>query len=314
MHWPYIGQCSSIEEIECGAVNVTYKVHARHTYFLRGYQTLTDAQILQSHQIQRSLATQLPFVIAPCFTEKALTLIKFNGASYALYPAAHGKSVSKLSSAQAQSAGFALALVHSALVQHDGSAFPTITLSWEKEVWLRKLETIIKQIRQTPTSDDSYWAMRRAEQQQEYLANNNSDHQYKIVTQRQLIHGDYHQANLFFDRHNAVSGPIDWDLLQNMPRTYDVIRACAYMFQMDPLLSSAFISGYTSQLPLTAEELIDGARAWGMYADHHIWPLEQVYLHNNVAAKRFIPHQDFLPFSQQWCRVAYHLKNDKDIR
>ncbi|QIR06091.1 phosphotransferase [Salinivibrio costicola] len=314
MHWPYIGQCSSIEKIECGAVNVTYKIHARYTYFLRCYQTLTDEQILQSHQIQRSLAVQLPFVIAPCFTDKALTLIKFNGASYALYPAAHGNSMSKLSSVQAKSAGFALALVHSALVQHDGSAFPSITLSWEKEACLLKLETIIKRIRQAPTSVDNYWAMRRAEKQQEYLANKNSVHQYKIATQRQLIHGDYHQANLFFDRYSAVSGLIDWDLLQNMPRAYDVIRACTYMFQMDPLLSSAFIGGYMSQLPLTGEELIDGARAWGIYADHHIWPLEQVYLHNNVAAKRFIPHQDFLPFSQQWCRLAHYLKNDKDIR
>ncbi|WP_074212722.1 phosphotransferase enzyme family protein [Salinivibrio sp. ES.052] len=314
MHWPCIGQCSSIEKIECGAVNVTYKIHAARVFFLRCYQTLTDDQILQSHQIQRSLATQLPFVVAPCFTDKELTLIKFNGASYALYPAAHGRSVSELSSVQAQSAGFALAQVHSALALHDGSAFPTITLHWEKEAWLLKLETIIKRISQASSCEDSYWAMRRVKQQREHLASNNSEHQYEIATQRQLIHGDYHQANLFFDRHSAVSGLIDWDLLQNMPPAYDVIRACAYMFQMDPLLSSAFIDGYTLQLPLTGEELIDGARAWGMYADHHIWPLEQVYLHNNVAAKRFIPHQDFVPFSQQWCRVAHHLKNDKDIR
>jgi homoserine kinase type II len=35
-----------------------------------------------------------------------------------------------------------------------------------------------------------------------------------------------------------------------------------------------------------------------------VWPLEEVYLHGNERARRFIPHAPFVPFAEGWRRVV----------
>jgi hypothetical protein len=51
----------------------------------------------------------------------------------------------------------------------------------------------------------------------------------------------------------------------------------------------------------SAAELEDGALAWGTFSDHHLWPLEEVYLHGNARARRYI--RPFVPFEQAWSRA-----------
>jgi hypothetical protein len=48
-----------------------------------------------------------------------------------------------------------------------------------------------------------------------------------------------------------------------------------------------------------ADELDDGARAWGCMSDHYVWALEEVYLQGNERARRFIP-LPFRPFARAW--------------
>ena len=116
------------------------------------------------------------------------------------------------------------------------------------------------------------------------------------------MHGDYHHANLFFEG-DEVSAVIDWEQAAFLPRAYEVARACFFMFRMAPDLSRAFIEAYDAHSPMSAEELDDGAATWGCYADHHVWPLEEVYLHGNERARRFIPHVPFVPFAEAWRAV-----------
>ena len=62
--------------------------------------------------------------------------------------------------------------------------------------------------------------------------------------------------------------------------------------------------GYRSENSLDPAALEDGARAWGCFADHHVWPLEEVYLNGNPAARRYIPHTPFRPFQQVWAELG----------
>ena len=100
-----------------------------------------------------------------------------------------------------------------------------------------------------------------------------------------------------------VSGIIDWDQIAYMPRVYELVRACSFMFQMQVDLSQTFISAYRESNPIALDELNDGAKAWGCFSDHHVWPLEEVYLNNNPTAKKFTPLKPFKPFLLQWQSV-----------
>ena len=76
------------------------------------------------------------------------------------------------------------------------------------------------------------------------------------------------------------------------------------MFRMAPDLTRAFVEAYRTLAPMKRNELDDGAMTWGCYADHHVWALEEVYLHGNDRARRFIPHAPFVPFAEAWGAVG----------
>src|SRR5690606_22392498 len=96
---------------------------------------------------------------------------------------------------------------------------------------------------------------------------------------------------------------IDWDTAAATCRGFEVVRACAFMFPLDGDRTRAFVAAYRDVSPLTADELGDGAIAWGCVSDHHVWPMEERYRNGNRAAERFIPHRPFEPFEEVWNRL-----------
>jgi homoserine kinase type II len=88
-----------------------------------------------------------------------------------------------------------------------------------------------------------------------------------------------------------------------MPRGFEVARACSFLFRLEPERTREFLRAYRAANPLDDAELADGAHAWGCFADHHIWPLEEAYLHGNDAARRFIPHAPFRPSREAWGKL-----------
>jgi homoserine kinase type II len=121
-----------------------------------------------------------------------------------------------------------------------------------------------------------------------------------------VVHGDYQDANLFFLA-SDVSAVIDWEQAAFMPRGYEIARAVWFLFRLEPERTASFLAGYRQHTApgaaLQEAELEDGARAWGAFADHHVWPQEEVYLNGNDAARRYIPHAPFRPFGALWAEL-----------
>ncbi|MGI2897133.1 phosphotransferase, partial [Vibrio alginolyticus] len=193
--------------------------------------------------------------------------------------------------------------LHVQLASEVGNDFPTIELSWDKSAWVDRLQKIVAAIETNSEFDMNNSVLRRVKQQRDYLASSEATHSYTPLTSRQLIHGDFHHFNVFFDSNCTVSDVIDWDLVQNMPPGYELARACMYMFDLELHRSLALLKGYLSVKPLSRLELNDGAKAWAVYADHYVWALEEVFLKNNTAAQKFIPQRDFIPFMEQWLQI-----------
>jgi len=143
-------------------------------------------------------------------------------------------------------------------------------------------------------------ALARVRAQRAWLASPEARHHYSPRFAPQLVHGDYQDANLFFVAH-AVSGVVDWEQAAFMPRAYEAVRACAFMFRLEPARTQAFIAAYREQSDLPEAELEDGARAWGTFSDHHVFPVEETYLHGNAHTRRYI--RPFEPFDQAWSRA-----------
>ncbi|MDG2882114.1 phosphotransferase, partial [Vibrio parahaemolyticus] len=169
---------------------------------------------------------------------------------------------SALSESHAFQLGKALADLHVQLASVVGNDFPTIELSWGKSAWVDRLQKIVATIEANSEFDTNSSVLRRVKQQRDYLASSEATHSYTPLTSRQLIHGDFHHFNVFFDSNCTVSDVIDWDLVQNMPPGYELARACMYMFDLELYRSLALLKGYLSVKPLSRLELNDGAKAW----------------------------------------------------
>ncbi|EGR2558794.1 homoserine kinase [Vibrio alginolyticus] len=304
-NWNQIDADASLNRQSASATNHVFRIQSSETFYLRKYRVRNVAQIKLEHELLQKLSQNLNTIIAPVLTRDGCSFGKIGDGFYALFPEAKGGLIGKseLSELHAFQLGKALAELHVQLASMAGNSFPTIELSWDKSAWVDRLQKIVACIEINSALDAKGSVLRRVKQQRDYLASSQAVHSYTPLTSRQLIHGDFHHFNVFFDLNGAVSDVIDWDLVQNMPSGYEVARACMYMFDMDVNKSLALLKGYLSIKPMTQPELNDGAKAWAVYADHHVWALEEVFLKNNTAAQKFIPKSDFIPFMVQWSKI-----------
>ena len=304
-NWSQIGAGASIKRQSAGATNHVFRIQSSETYYLRKYSVRNVAKIKLEHELLRKLSQNLNTIIVPVLTRDHHSFCKIGDGFYALFPEAKGTLIEKsaLSEFHAFRLGKALADLHVQLASVVGNDFPTIELSWDKSAWVDRLQKIVASIETNSEFDMNSSVLRRVKQQRDYLASSVATHSYTPLTSRQLIHGDFHHFNVFFDSNCTVSDVIDWDLVQNMPPAYELARACMYMFDLELHRTLALLKGYLSVKPLSRLELNDGAKAWAVYADHHVWALEEVFLKNNKAAQKFIPQRDFIPFMEQWLQI-----------
>jgi homoserine kinase type II len=297
----------AVSEVPEGATHRVYRVACvDRVVYLRVYKRFDRAMARREHALIRHVRDRglpAPLPVVACGGE---SVVERDGRLAALYEAARGVQIAPGSARlqHASAAGEALARLHQATVGLPDVGYTPRTLGWDGAAWVERLNVVERAIR--ARGDDSpgdAWALRRVAAQREWLRDAACAHSAVPRFLPQVVHGDYHDANLFFEG-DRVSGIIDWEQAAFLPRAYEVVRACFFMFRLAPLLSQAFLLAYRSVSELSDAELGDGAASWGCNADHHVWPLEEVYLHGNERARRFIPHAPFVPFAQAWRGVV----------
>jgi len=303
--WP-LGALQHLERAHGGATNRVYRVDAeRQSGYLRIYRRPDRAMVEREHALLQLLHARALPVVALIRASSGATAVEHGGSFAALYAPARGAQLShdELTTAHAHSAGATLARLHQALAPLPDVGYVRWTLSWDGPEWVERLNVVERAVLARDSHDDTdRWALERLRAQRAWLANPECVHTYEPQSSAQVTHGDYQNANLFFEG-AALSAVIDWEQAAWMPRGYEVARACAFCFRLEPERTRSFVQGYRSVLELDLPSLDDGARAWGSFSDHHVWALEEVYLHGNVAARRYIRHEPFRAFGQAWAEA-----------
>ena len=307
-----LGDVLGIERMTGGATNRVYRIEsARGIAFLRIYKRADRALAEREHAlIARVREHGLP-AVALHVARSGSTVVEHAGSVCALYEPARGaqRRGAELNDAQASSAGAVLGRIHRALAGLQDAGYLRWTLHWDGAAWVERLNVVERAILARPQPSTSElaegdrWALERSRAQRAWLAHPDCLHSYQPRATAQVVHGDYQDANLFFDG-DRVSAVIDWEQAAFLPRGYELARAAWFMFRLERELTLRLFEGYRSENSLDPAALEDGARAWGCFADHHVWPLEEVYLNGNPAARRYIPHTPFRPFQQVWAELG----------
>ncbi len=307
--WP-LGAISSVNEALGGAVNQVFRVESGlGVFYLRIYKTSEKNRVLREHKLLEFLASKNLPAVQTLPSIYGQSIVEKDGKFGALYFAAQGVQVSKkhLTLGQAQGAGKMLARLHFALKDLPDLGYRTYGLHWDQKEWLGRLKKIIDLIetREKKTALDMH-IQQRLKDQMQWLGSGLALHSYIPSSPDQVMHGDYHQENLFFTN-NTVSTIIDWDQAVYMPRGFEIARVCGYMFDLESEKTLAFLNAYQEVHPISKEELEDGAQAWACHSDHYIWAAEEIYLHGNTRAQVFIPEVSFFPFYDKWKIVTKDL-------
>lgn len=301
-----LGSDLRIHEIPHGAVNRVFRLETPdENFFLRVYKSEDPATLLREHALIDCVVAQGIPAARPIEAKSGSRFVVKNQKIAALYYEAKGQQIprTRLQSFHAEAAGKMLAQIHRATQNFPNHGYRVYNLSWDLETWIEKLnkiETLISARLQRTESD--HWALSRLKEQRRWLQNSFCSHYYVPQGPSQVLHGDFHDGNLFFGK-EEVSGVIDWDQSTYMPRAFEVVRAASYMFGLDPEPTQAFIAAYREIFPLSESELEDGAQGWGRRSDHYVWAVEEVYIHGNERARVFIPHRPFLPFQEMWAKI-----------
>jgi homoserine kinase type II len=296
-----LGAVRDVEELHVGAVNRVFRVSTdAGRVYLRVYRKADRDAVAREHALLRYVAAAGLPALVPTASAQGETVVMFQGAPCALYPEARGEQVAKADLAlhHASAAGEMLGRLHACLARAPEAEYRRYALRWPGPAWIDRLAGIARAVRERGDHPDDPRVLARIEDQCAWLADSSCVHAYESSFPPQPIHGDYQHANLFFAQ-GAVSAILDWEQAAYMPRAFELVRAAAYMFDLAPEPTRAFVRAYRSVTPIGDEELDDGARAWGCMSDHYVWALEEVYLHGNERARQYIP-LPFRPFRRAW--------------
>ena len=293
---------TQVEQVTGGATNETWRVtDGNAVAFLRKYRTTDLVAVQREHHIIEVVADRGVLTPRPLQSTDGHTVIESGDGLFALFEAAKGQQLEprSLTPAHASHAGQFLADLHQTTAPLPTDGLRSWNLNWETADWANRVRATAQHIPHDSGRSVDRWAYQRSIEQAAWLDDAGCVHSYTPEFDRQVIHGDFQHANLFFDG-DSVSAVIDWDTAAAMCRGFESVRACSFMFQLEPARTSAFVAAYRSKQQLSPAELSDGAKAWGCFADHHVWAIEERYLNGNAAAERFIPERPFSPFRQAW--------------
>jgi homoserine kinase type II len=115
----------------------------------------------------------------------------------------------------------------------------------------------------------------------------------------QLVHGDYHDGNVFFSG-GEVSAVIDWERCRPWWPAMEVVRCLALSFDLEPARCRALVDAYGELRPATVEQLDAAAAVYGYERAHDLWLFRAIYLEGNDRARVFVSPKPYVPFADRW--------------
>ncbi|MGN6810656.1 MAG: phosphotransferase [Thermomicrobiales bacterium] len=293
---------------ESGTLNDTLLVTAERSRFvLRGYRRHGErAAVAREHAvIAHARARGVP-AVAPLPLPNGDTILERDGRCYALFPFAPGYQVRRaaLGPAEAAAMGACLSHLHQALRDFPQAGLERQTVTANRDQTLAGVEQLLAIIARQPTKDATDLAAQdRLISRRDWLSRQPPTIERDLTTlDPQTIHGDYHEANLFF-ADGQVCAIIDWERVRVAPHAMEAVRTLDLAFGLVPALCRAFVTAYRTVAPLPLAELDAAADAYGLMRAYDLWVFTEVYLEGNDRVRQFISPGRYQPFAARWAAL-----------
>ena len=109
-----------------------------------------------------------------------------------------------------------------------------------------------------------------------------------------LIHGDYSDQNIFFDKVGEVSHVFDFEKTNYSPRVYELFRSMFYGFLInsgkaqDLNGAKKYLDAYSNIYPISKDEIKRGLQLYFVKIIHGFWVESEHYLKGSTRVDHFL--------------------------
>lgn len=257
-------------------------------FFLKKHRTVDYGIVSTTLNVEQFFADKGIPAILPIPFGNNETMFQTEDGMYSLYPFVEGSHGHRMhySKTALKSAAEMLAKIHIAGQKDYPSVVYDDFVMWTKEEFLAKATSVKELIK--PETDFDRMAL-------EYL-----ELKIKVVTQTdefpfeknfgtpQLIHGDYHGSNIFFDDKEQVTHVFDFEKAQIQPSVLEVVRSINFLcfggeFSEDQFESAEhFLRCYEAIIPVDRDYLRNAIWFWHFRQAYSLWEHTEHYEKNNT--------------------------------
>ena len=296
-HWQLPSDTQVISEVTKGVLSTNFIIGtSKQRWFLKRYRFDDGAKIKEIHGVKRHFSSHGIPVIMPLEGRDESTAFHADDGWYSLFPFIDGRQPERelLTPTALTSAAQLLAKIH-LLSKTSPFVVQDIAKDWDGPATLEKAEEILAIINAKPKKDDfDLKSEAILKVKMELVRKNTVSFAELGLSKDTLCHGDYQEANMFFDEDDRVSWLFDWEKADMEPRTYEVLRAMELMCMNGNFTqrhidnAKHFVRSYHEAYPLNHEELAAGLTGRRIRGIHSIWTMQQHYIVKNNRSDRFL--------------------------
>lgn len=292
----------SIEEVKEGFLSQNHILNTKdNKYFLKKYkESYTESEIVDIHKVKMFFSNNEIPVVTPIKDKQDNSYFIFNSGIYTLFPFINAKTEDRknLSDKSIKSLATSLAKIH--LLSKDRIPFniENYQSAISSEKFLNTYPEILKILNSKKEyTDFDKLALKILKLKKSIVDKSAKKIEALDVTTNHLLHGDYHEKNIFFDNNDEVQYIFDWEMTKIGDRLHELIRSMDYIFlngeyeEENMNKARIYLLTYKELYPFEKESFINALERYYFKKAHSLWIEGEHYLKNNDRVDCFLEKQ-----------------------
>ncbi len=287
-----IGKIIKAEKIEKGYSTCNFVLKTgQEKYFFKQYRFDDLERMKEVHRAKEYFFNGGIPIIFPKRDRGGNTFVEYQGKYYALFPFINGRIIEEenFTAEALESLGKILAEIHILGQKKEIPRMRKEFNGWNEEKFFKNTEQILKGFLKKKEKNQTDVFVEEMVRKKIVIAEKThcfyKDFGFK---NDHLIHGDYYDANVFFDENDQVKYVFDFEKVQMAPRIFEVIRSvdriCFGGASVKQNLKRAkqYLQAYHKKYPLQKEEFEEGMVFYFFTRVYSVWAEEEYYLKGNT--------------------------------
>ncbi len=288
---------SSFSRVDKGFLSENYiLVSDKNKFFLKKYRFDNAEKIREIHSVKKYFSEKDIPVILPIPYMENKTFFELNDSFFALFPFVESGQFERgaLPNNSIVSLGKFLGKIHLAGKNSDLKIESFFKVA-SKEKMLEKIGNILIEInKKNELNEFDKMALQSMNMKKELILSSVFNLESPIIDLSHLIHGDFLEGNVFFDKNGNVEYIFDFEKSCYSPITFELFRMIFYCFLNNPYeenlkKAKLFFESYLSVYPMSKGEIKEGLELFFFKSTYGgCWVESEHYLEGNSRVDLFL--------------------------